>query len=102
MRQLQVSFPIADYRYEYQAKPVSYVSNLVGHEGEGSLLSQLKAEGLAENLGAGAGLGWRGGSLFTVNIGLTEKGVGNRDRILQLLFAYMDMPAGEGTEGVAV
>jgi insulysin len=28
LRQLQVNFPIADYRREYDAKPMSYVSNL--------------------------------------------------------------------------
>jgi insulysin len=91
LRQLQVSFPIEDYRSLYHTKPVSYLGNLVGHEGEGSLLSQLKAEGLAESLSAGAGLGWRGGALFSVAITLTEKGASDYDRVLQLLFAYMDM-----------
>ena len=96
LRQLQVLFPIADYRSQYKAKPLSYLGNLVGHEGQGSLLSQLKAEGLAESLAAGSGLGWRGGALFSVNISLTEEGVANRDRVLQLLFAYLDMLREEG------
>lgn len=91
LKELQVSFPIDDYRDLYHVKPVSYLGNLVGHEGEGSLLSQLKAEGLAEGLGAGSGFGWRGGSLFSVSISLTEKGVQQRERVLELLFAYMDM-----------
>ncbi|MCB1679299.1 MAG: insulinase family protein [Halioglobus sp.] len=91
LRQLQVSFPIADYRELYAVKPVSYLGNLVGHEGEGSLLSMLKAEGLAESLSAGEGLGWRGGALFSVSIALTAKGVRDYQRVLQLLFAYMDM-----------
>jgi len=56
LRQLSVVFPITDYRAQYRIKPVSYVANLVGHEGEGSLLSQLKVEGLAEGLGASSGL----------------------------------------------
>ncbi|RLA48994.1 MAG: peptidase M16 [Gammaproteobacteria bacterium] len=96
LRQLQVSFPIADYRDLYSEKPVSYLGNLVGHEGEGSLLSQLKAEGLAESLSAGAGLGWRGGALFSVSISLTEKGAADYDRVLQLLYAYMDMLRDKG------
>ena len=91
LRQLQVSFPMADYRAAYLAKPLAYLGNLVGHEGEGSLLSQLKAEGLAEGLGAGSGLAWRGGSLFSVNITLTEKGAQHYEHVLQLLFAYTDM-----------
>jgi secreted Zn-dependent insulinase-like peptidase len=90
-RQLQVSFPIADYRGDYRVKPVSYLGNLVGHEGEGSLLSQLKSEGLAESLSAGSGLAWRGGGLFTVNVALTERGVVEYQRVLQLLFAYTDL-----------
>lgn len=90
-RLLQVLFPLGDYRDDYQAKPMSYLGNLVGHEGEGSLLSQLKAEGLAESLAAGSGLGWRGGSLFSVSVTLTEQGVANYDRVVQLLFAYLEV-----------
>jgi secreted Zn-dependent insulinase-like peptidase len=96
LRQLQVSFPIADYRGLYKAKPGSYVSNLVGHEGEGSLLSSLKAEGLAEGVAAGVGLGWRGGSLFSVDVSLTEKGAAQYERVLQLIFAYLDMLRDKG------
>jgi secreted Zn-dependent insulinase-like peptidase len=97
-RQLQVSFPIADYRENYPVKPASYVSNLIGHEGEGSLLSQLKKEGLAESLAAGAGLGWRGGSLLSVSITLTEKGVDQYERVLQLLFSYTEMLRDKGPQ----
>jgi insulysin len=96
LRQLEVSFPIADYRDKYRTKPLSYLGNIVGHEGEGSLLSQLKSEGLAESLGAGSALGWRGGSMFSIGISLTEKGVAERDRVLQLVFAYLDMLRGKG------
>lgn len=96
LRNLSVSFPIADYRDNYHAKPVSYLGNLVGHEGEGSLLSELKAEGLAEGLSAGSGLGWRGGALFSVDISLTAKGVGNHQTVLALLYSYLDMLREEG------
>lgn len=96
LRDLQIGFPIADYRSAYKAKPLSYLGNLVGHEGKGSLLSALKAEGLAEGLGAGSGLAWRGGSLFSISVTLTEAGAQNYDRVLQLVFAYMDMLRAEG------
>ena len=49
-QQLDVSFPVADYRDQYRVNPESYLGNLIGHEGAGSLLSQLKKEGLAEGL----------------------------------------------------
>ena len=98
LRQLDLSFPIPDYRRAYEVKPVSYLGNLVGHEGEGSLLSQLKSEGLAEGLYAGSGLGWPGGELFSVGISLTEKGVANYQRVMQLFFAYMDMLRQQGAQ----
>ena len=96
LRQLQLAFPIPDYRPDYQANPLAYLGNLIGHEGEGSLLSQLKAEGLAESLAAGSGLGWRGGALFSISISLTEKGAADYDRVLQVVFAYTDMLRAEG------
>ena len=98
LRQLQVSFPIADYRSDYHVKPVGYLGNLIGHEGEGSLLSQLKAEGLAESLAAGSGLGWRGGALFSVTVTLTEAGLADYDRVLQLLFEYIALLRSEGPQ----
>lgn len=98
LRQLEVSFPVPDYRSAYRSNPLGYLGNLVGHEGAGSLLARLKEEGLAESLGAGSGLGWRGGALFSVSIGLTEEGLARRDRVLQLLFAYLDMLRQEGPQ----
>jgi len=91
LKRLEVSFPIPDYRDEYRVKPVSYIGNLVGHEGEGSLLSQLKAEGLAESLSAGSAVSWRGGSLFHISVALTDRGVERHERVLQLLFAHLEM-----------
>jgi len=98
LRQLELVFPIPDYSEAYDAKPVSYLANLVGHEGEGSLLSRLKAEGLAEGLGASRGLSWPGGEMFSVSISLTEKGVRDYQWVLQQFFAYTDMLRKEGAQ----
>jgi len=96
LRQLALNFQIPDYRAEYDSKPMAYVSNLVGHEGEGSLLSALKRQGLADGLSSGTGLSWRGGALFSVNIGLTEAGVERYEEVLQYVFAYLDLLREEG------
>jgi len=96
LRTLSVAFPIADYRDNYHAKPVAYLGNLVGHEGKGSLLSELKAEGLAEGLSAGSGLAWRGGALFSVDISLTANGVANYQTVLARLYSYLDMLREQG------
>ena len=90
-RQLQVNFQIPEYRALYRAKPMAYVSNLVGHEGAGSLLSALKRGGLADALSSGTTLYWRGGALFSVNVSLTERGVAQHERVLQQVFAYLRM-----------
>jgi len=97
-RQLEVSFPVADYRARYRAKPTAYLGNVLGHEGEGSLLSQLKAEGLAESLSAGEVLSWRGGALFGLSIALTEVGSQQYQRILKLLFAHLEMLREQGPQ----
>jgi secreted Zn-dependent insulinase-like peptidase len=97
-QQLDVSFPIPDYRAQYRVNPGAYLGNLIGHEGEGSLLSQLKAEGLADSLEAGSGLEWSGGGLFSVSIDLTAKGAADPDRVLKLLFAYTDMLRAQGPQ----
>lgn len=98
LRQLEVNFPIADYRDDYTVKPAQYVGGLVGHEGVGSLLSVLKKRGLAEALSTGTGLGWNGGSLFSVSISLSEKGVKNYQEVLQLLFQYLAMLRSQGPD----
>jgi len=51
----------ASHRQARLDKPEYYVSHLLGHEGEGSLLSYLKREGLANALGAGREGGREGG-----------------------------------------
>ncbi|GAB5413112.1 MAG: insulinase family protein [Congregibacter sp.] len=98
LRELDVNFQIPDYRADYLAKPMSYVSNLVGHEGEGSLLSALKAAGLADGLSSGTGLHWRGGALLSVTVSLTEQGVAAYEDVLKTVFAYLEMLRNEGPQ----
>jgi insulysin len=88
-RQLQISFPMPNYNAEYYRKPLQYIGNLLGHEGEGSLLSVLKSEGLAEGLGAGAGIAYRGGSAFNLSVNLTERGLREYEQVLYKVFEYI-------------
>lgn len=97
-RLMEVHFQVPDYRSAYRAKPMRYISNLVGHEGEGSLLSALKRDGLADGLSASTGLHWRGGALFSVNVSLTEAGVASYEDVLQRLFAYLELLREEGPQ----
>lgn len=86
LRMLTVAFPIDDATEYYREKPVNYLGNIIGHEGEGSLLSYLKQQGWAEGLGAGLGLRYMGGATFNVSIQLTEKGAEHSDDIVAALF----------------
>ena len=97
-RQLQLSFPMPNYTEQYHAKPLSYIGNLIGHEGEGSLLSLLKAEGWADGLGAGMGVSYRGGSAFSISISLTEAGMEQREQVLARLFEYVRLMEAKGPQ----
>jgi secreted Zn-dependent insulinase-like peptidase len=93
---LQMSFPMPGYSKHYRRKSLRYVGNLLGHEGTGSLLSVLKAEGLAEGLSAGAGLAWRGGEAFNVSISLTQRGMEHYEQVLDKVFEYVRLLQLEG------
>ncbi|CAL7937409.1 unnamed protein product [Xylocopa violacea] len=91
MRTLYIIFPLPDLREYYKSAPARYVAHLLGHEGEGSLLSSLKAKGWCNSLGAGKRLGARGFSFFVVFVDLTEEGIQHIDDIVLLTFQYINM-----------
>jgi len=86
IRQLRLTFPMPDLSNDFRTKPLSYIGNILGHEGEGSLLSLLKAAGWAEGLGTGVGLNYTGGATFQLNIALTEKGVEQFQQVTDEVF----------------
>lgn len=86
LRQLTFNFPIPNPDQFYQKKPYAYIAHLLGHEGEGSLLSLLKRLGWADAIYASTGLQSRGDALFQLNIQLTPQGVRARNQIVSLVF----------------
>ena len=50
IRQLQIEFPLPPFRSYFESKPDHLLGFILGYEGEGSLLSFLKKEGLATSL----------------------------------------------------
>lgn len=60
---------------DIKGAPLSYFSHLLGHEGEHSLLSYLKSEGLATELSAGGDHELWGMSTMEVKIKLTKTGL---------------------------
>ncbi|APX91796.1 peptidase M16 [Halomonas sp. 1513] len=97
-RELRFQFPIDDPRDEYRTKPADYIANLLGHEGEGSLLAVLREAGLADGLSAGVSRGDGNQALFTVTVSLTPSGAEAIDTIHATLFDKVALIADEGLE----
>ncbi len=85
-RHLSLLFPVPRDLEDEAHKPFHYIGHLLGHEGEGSLLSLLKELGWAEGLSAGTRHSDRHDALFQVSIELTELGVRAADQIVALVF----------------
>jgi insulysin len=75
--ELMIYWVLPDTMKEYKSKPCNYLMHLFGHEGENSILSYLKKDGLAISLSAGPQhiLGIL--TDFRVTIKLTQKGLDN-------------------------
>lgn len=96
-RSVTLEFAMPSAKEHWRAKPLSLLGSLIGHEGKGSLLSQLKKEDLATGLSAG-GQSQSFASFFRIRITLTENGRANVDRVVELSFAYLDMLRDKGLQ----
>ena len=80
------------YLYSYCGlQPSHYLGHLLGHEGRGSLLAELKRRGWANTIVAGEQDGARGFSTFHMAVDLTEAGLANAERVVELAFRYLAM-----------
>ncbi|WP_297797037.1 insulinase family protein [uncultured Marinobacter sp.] len=96
LRSLSLAFPIPSQLENYRSKPASYIANLLGHEGPGSLFDVLKTAGLVESLSAGSGMDTGTESSLLLSMSLTPEGLENTDRIIRLVFAYIDRIRDQG------
>merc|ERR1711879_881251 len=71
--------------------PLQLIGNLLGHEGEGSVLAFLKDKGWAESLSAGRSLSTQFESSLVVQIGLTRTGLLHVDAITQTVLHYIEL-----------
>lgn len=96
LRRLTLSFPLPDLRADFGSKPAEQVGFVLGNEGPGSLLAQLKAEGLATGLSAGADAETHQFGYFDIGISLTPQGLQDYPRVLALAFAAIDQLRASG------
>jgi secreted Zn-dependent insulinase-like peptidase len=97
-RQLTYNFPVPALDRYFREKPGSYVANLLGHEGVGSLHAQLKARGWIESLGASAQRFDADNALVMVSIELTEEGAAHVDDITNALFDEIALIRAKGVD----
>ncbi|XP_056465442.1 insulin-degrading enzyme isoform X1 [Gadus chalcogrammus] len=98
IRNLYVTFPIPDLQQYYKSNPGHYLGHLIGHEGPGSLLSELKSKGWVNTLVGGQKEGARGFMFFIINVDLTEEGLLHVDDIIFHMFQYITKLRTEGPQ----
>ncbi|XP_046885005.1 insulin-degrading enzyme isoform X2 [Hypomesus transpacificus] len=98
IRNLYVTFPIPDLQKYYKSNPGHYLGHLIGHEGPGSLLSELKSKGWVNTLVGGQKEGARGFMFFIINVDLTEEGLLHVDDIIFHMFQYVQKLRTEGPQ----
>ncbi|XP_063818112.1 insulin-degrading enzyme isoform X1 [Pseudophryne corroboree] len=98
IRNLYVTFPIPDLQKYYKSNPGHYLGHLIGHEGPGSLLSELKAKGWVNTLVGGQKEGAKGFMFFIINVDLTEDGLLHVDDIIFHMFQYIQKLRSEGPQ----
>ncbi|TRY55890.1 hypothetical protein DNTS_029134 [Danionella cerebrum] len=98
IRNLYVTFPIPDLQKYYKSNPGHYLGHLIGHEGPGSLLSELKAKGWVNTLVGGQKEGARGFMFFIINVDLTEEGLLHVEDIIFHMFQYIQKLRTEGPQ----
>jgi secreted Zn-dependent insulinase-like peptidase len=96
LHELSLLFPVPDQTASYKSKPLEVIGHVLGHEGKGSLLAYLKAKGWVESLSSSQALGYSGGSLFSINMSLTEKGREERNAVIEAVFQAIALLQKEG------
>ena len=72
-------------------KSAQYLSHVFGHEGPNSLMSQLVKDALATGLTAGSSSRLNQSfDIFTVTISLTDKGEKDYQRVMELVYMYIN------------
>ncbi|KAH8371843.1 hypothetical protein KR093_009062, partial [Drosophila rubida] len=96
VRSLTVSFTTDDLTQFYKSGPDNYLTHLIGHEGKGSILSELRRLGWCNDLMAGHQNTQNGFGFFDIVVDLTQEGLEHVDDIVNIIFQYLRMLRQEG------
>jgi len=98
IRKLILTFPMPGMDEHYGTKPLSFFAHLLGYEGEGSLMMQLKDKGWITSLSAGGGANGSNYRDFSVSCNLTPEGLDKTNEITQAVFQYLKLIQQQGME----
>ncbi|MGI9325471.1 MAG: insulinase family protein, partial [Pseudomonadales bacterium] len=88
---LGFEFAVPSVTKHFRSKPLLYISNLLGHEGNGSLHQALKSRGWIESLATGSNDFDEQTSLVSIEIELTEEGRAQIPAITKALFDQIEL-----------
>jgi secreted Zn-dependent insulinase-like peptidase len=97
LQQLEVLFPTCIKR-DYQAKPVTYIAELVNTSSPGGLKHWLKDKEWISDLAMGYGKLDDQQDAINLSFVLTTSGLAHTDDIIEATFAYLDFIKNEGVE----
>ncbi|KAL7014553.1 hypothetical protein ACKWTF_016003 [Chironomus riparius] len=75
----------------YKSKPDQYIINLLGHEGRGSVLSELKKQRWSNSLNCDHVKYANGFGFFEIKVDLTDEGYTHTDEIVKVIFQYLNL-----------
>ena len=96
LKELVLWIPVPGFFEQWPSKPERLISIILGHEGEGSILSKLKAEGLATGMSSGVWDETAQYGLLPVSITLTPSGQEHYMRVLEIFYAGVENMRREG------
>jgi len=91
VKRLVLEFPTPAFYGLYDGKSDVLIGKLMGHEGEGSLQSVLKSEGLAIGVGAWSDSATPDYGSLNIWVELTSNGFNQYQEVLSICFSYIEM-----------
>jgi insulysin len=88
---LDIIFALDEIKSLFQYKPMDYVSYILKYSGDGSLIKYLKSNKLASKVEVGVISSYKNFSQFAVSVTLTDKGLDEVVKVIDLCFAYINL-----------
>ena len=95
---IKLHYVLPDESKNETKQPYEYLSHLIGHEGENSILEFLKKEGLALSVGAWGSYQLDYCGFLEIECRLTQKGLDNYQRVIDVFQNYFAMLRDHGVQ----